>query len=52
MMRKAAKVGGGGKERNALSQKPSHFLKKIKMKSKSFELQIYSHYLVIKTIQF
>lgn len=33
MMRKAAKVGG--KERNALNQKPSHFLK-IKMKSKSF----------------
>ena len=32
MMRKVAKEGGE-KERNALNQKLSHFLKKIKMKS-------------------
>lgn len=47
MMRKVAKGGG----RNALSKKLSHFLKRIKMKSNSFELQIYNHYSVIKTIQ-
>ena len=31
----------GGEERNALNQKLSHFFKRIKMKSNSFESQIY-----------
>ena len=50
MMRKVAKEWGG-EERNALNQKLSHFFKRIKMKSNSFESQIYNHYSVIKTIQ-